>query len=282
MSDFPEGFLWGCATAAHQIEGQMPATDWRQWEQEGHINPPDSAEVANDAYRRFREDARRLAGLNQNAHRLSIEWARIEPAPGEFDPVQIEHYRQVLQAYREHGMQTMVTLHHFSSPLWFTERGGWSASGSEQAWLPFVRRVAEELGELVNFWCTINEPNVYAISGWFSGQRGDFPPGRRGDLLGCWRVLANFRRGHVAAYRELQRLTPEIPVGIAQHKWMVLPASPRWDDRLAAGIARRTLDCWPDGLRLERVIDAPSDYLGLNQYSGSLFTFDLRAFQQGF
>jgi beta-glucosidase len=277
---FPDGFLWGCATAAHQVEGGNHGCDWWEFQRRGGIRTGDSADPACDMYRRFREDFALLARLRNNAHRLSIEWSRVEPSPGEFDPAQIRHYREVLADLRDRGLAPMVTLHHFTSPTWFTDRGGWTASGAHEAWLPFVRRVAQELGDLVELWCTLNEPNIYAYQGWVSGE---FPPGRRGDLLGMVRVLANMRRAHEAAYRELGRLTPGVPVGIAQHKWLLLPATRRLRDRLAAGAAQFFMDRWPVGWgRWGRVVEAPADYVGLNHYCGSLIAFDIRRPADGF
>lgn len=269
---FPDGFLWGCATAAHQVEGGNHNCDWWEFEQRGGIETGDSADPACDHYRRFREDFALLRDLHNNAHRLSIEWSRVEPSPGSFDPAQLDHYREVLTDLRARGMAAMVTLHHFTSPTWFARQGGWAASGAPDAWLPFVRRVAEELGELVSLWCTINEPNIYAFQGWMAGE---FPPGRRGDVRGMVRVLANLRRAHEAACRELSRLTPAVPVGLAQHKWLMLPAMPRRRDRLAASSAQFFMDRWPaGGGRWRRVVEAPCDYVGLNHYTGSLVAFD--------
>jgi len=277
---FPEGFLWGCATAAHHVEGGNHNCDWWEFEKRGGILTGDSADPACDQYRRFREDFALLRRLHNNAHRLSVEWSRIEPSAGEFDRAQIEHYRQVLLELRDQGMAPMVTLHHFTSPRWFAKRGGWAASGAHEAWLPFVRRVAEELGDLVAFWCTLNEPNIYAYQGWLAGE---FPPGRKGDIRGFYSVLANMRRGHEAAYGELVRLTPAVPVGIAQHKWLMLPADPaRRRDRFAAASAQFFMDRWPAGARWQRVVEAPCDYLGLNHYSGSLVAFSLRRAGEGF
>ena len=257
------------------MEGANQNSDWWEFERQGGIPSGDSSDPACDHYNRFREDFRMLRLLRNNAHRLSIEWARVEPAPGQFDTAQLEHYREVLQELRDLGMAPMVTLHHFSSPSWFARRGGWSAPGAEQAWLPFVRRVAEELGDLPAFWCTLNEPNLYATQGWLLGE---FPPGRKGDLRGVYRVLGAMARGHEAAYRELKRITPAIPVGLAHHKWLMLPAAAqRRRDRLAAGTAQLFMDRWPVGRgRLARVVDSPSDYIGLNHYTGSLVAFDAR------
>jgi beta-glucosidase len=266
---FPEGFRWGCATAAHQVEGNNHNCDWWEFERRGGIRSGDSADPACDHYNRFREDFQLLGQLHNNAHRLSVEWSRIEPAEGQFDQAQIAHYRDVLSDLRERGMVAMVTLHHFTSPLWFTRRGGWTASGSAEAWLAFVRRVAEELGELVGLWCTLNEPNIYAHWGWIAGE---FPPGRRGDVVGVYRVLANMHDAHEMAYRELKRITPEVPVGLTHHVWLLFPAN-RWNPmgRLVAGTSQYLLDHWPvEGVRPRRVVEATSDYIGLNHYSGSL------------
>ena len=278
---FPEGFLWGCATAAHQVEGGNHNSDWWEFERSGGILTGDSADPACDHYRRFREDFRLLRLLRNNAHRLSIEWARVEPAPGEFDRREIDHYREVLEELRGQGLTAMVTLHHFTSPIWFGRRGGWAAAGAAAGWLPFVRRVAEELGELVGFWCTVNEPNIYAVQGWL---RGEFPPGRRGDVRGVYSVLANLAQAHEAAYRELKRLTPQVPVGLAHNKHLMVPAPPgRRRDVVAARVAQVTMDRWPVRRgRLQRVVEASSDYIGLNHYTGSLVAFDPRRPQEQF
>jgi beta-glucosidase len=175
----------------------------------------------------------------------------------------------VLGELRACGMMAMVTLHHFTSPLWFTRRGGWAASGAPEAWLAFVCRVARELGELVGMWCTLNEPNIYAYLGWITGE---FPPGRRGDVVGLYRVLANMYEAHERAYGELKRITPGVPVGLAQNKWLLFPAN-RWNplDRVLAGFSQFLLDRWPVGRSgPRRVVEATSDFVGLNHYSGSL------------
>jgi beta-glucosidase len=158
---FPQGFLWGTSSAAHQVEGDNRNSDWWEFEQQpGHIANGDKSGLANDHYHRYREDFALLRQLDQNAHRLSIEWSRIEPSEGEFDARQIRHYRDVLSDLREQGIEPMVTLHHFTSPIWFARKGGWAARGSAHAFLPFVHRVVDQLGDLVGLWCTINEPGI--------------------------------------------------------------------------------------------------------------------------
>jgi len=273
---FPNGFLWATASAAHQVEGDNRNNDWWEFEQQpGHIRNGDVSGIACDNYHRYREDFQLLRELNNNAHRLSVEWSRIEPSEGEFDSRQLRHYRDVLGELREQGLPPMVTLHHFTSPLWFTRRGGWAAPGSADAFLRFVRRAGDELGDLVSWWCTINEPCIYAYHGWL---KGEFPPGRKGDLPGMYRVLANMRQAHERAYRLLKQRWPDIPVGLAHNKYLMLPADPRKRrHRLAAAAAQGVMDRWPIGPgRLQRLYDASCDYIGINHYSGELVAFDPR------
>jgi beta-glucosidase len=272
---FPEGFLWGTASAAHQVEGDNRNCDWWEFEQQpGRIANGDSSAVANDHYHRYREDFALLRELNQNAHRLSIEWSRIEPSPGEFDAQQIRHYRDVLGELREQGIEPMVTLHHFTSPIWFASKGGWSAKDSAHAFLPFVHRIVDQLGDLVRLWCTINEPNLYAANAWITGE---FPPGRKGDLAAMYRVTSNMHKAHELAYHAIKRRWPESLVGLSHHKLLFLPASTKRRDRLAAKASQVALDRWPvaPGM-LRRVVEATSDYIGIAHYWGQMCAFDAR------
>ena len=272
---FPDGFLWGTASAAYQVEGDNKNSDWWRWEQEpGRITNGDSAAIACDHYHRYREDFELLREMKQNAHRLSIEWSRIEPSQGEFDSRQIRHYRDVLGELREQGMRPMVTLHHFSSPLWFSDKGGWAASGAAHAFMPFVHRVVDELGDLVDLWCTINEPNIYAANGWMVGE---FPPGHQGDVVAMYRVAGNMRRAHELAYAAIKRRRPNASVGLSHHRFLMLPASDKRRDRLAARTAQLVLDQWPVAPgQLRKVVEAPSDYIGIAHYWGVMCAFDPR------
>ena len=270
---FPDGFLWGTSSAAHQVEGDNRNCEWWEFEQQpGRIENGDTSEIACDHYHQYGEDFTLLRELSQNAHRLSIEWSRIEPSEGEFDSRQIRHYRDVLGELREQGIEPMVTLHHFTNPLWFIRKGGWGASGSARAFLPYVHRVVDELGDLVSLWCTINEPNIYAANGWITGE---FPPGRRGDLAAFYRVLANMRRAHELAYLAIKRRWPDSPVGLSHHKFLFLPASTRRGDRLAARTAQMAVDRWPVAPgRLGKVVEATSDFIGIAHYHGQCCAFD--------
>lgn len=272
---FPDGFLWGTSSAAHQVEGDNRNSDWWEFEQQpGRIANGDTSEVACDHYHRYREDFTLLREMSQNAHRLSIEWSRIEPSQGEFDSRQIRHYRDVLGELREQGIQPMVTLHHFTSPLWFMRKGGWAAAGSAHAFMPYVHRVVEELGDLVTLWCTINEPNIYAANGWITGE---FPPGRRGDLASAYRVLSNMRRAHEMTYAAIKRRWPDSPVGLSHHKFLFTPASGSRRDRLATQTAQLAVDRWPVAPgQLRKVVEATSDFIGIAHYHGQCVAFDPR------
>jgi len=273
---FPKGFLWGTSSAAHQVEGDNRNNDWWEWEQKpGHIAGGDTSAIACDHYNRYREDFALLRGLNQNAHRLSIEWSRIEPSEGVFDSRQIRHYRDVLGELREQGILPMVTLHHFTNPSWFARKGGWTVRGSHRAFLPFVNRVVDELGDLVGLWCTINEPSIYAANGWITGE---FPPGRRGDLVAQYRVTRNMRLAHELAYRAIKRRLPDAMVGLSHHKFLFMPGSPRRRDRTAARIVQAVTDRWPVGPgRLRPIVAATSDFIGIAHYWGQMTQFTRRA-----
>jgi beta-glucosidase len=270
---FPDGFLWGTSSAAYQVEGDNRNSDWWEFEQQaGRIANGDSSAIANDHYHRYREDFALLREMSQNAHRLSIEWSRIEPSPGEFDSRQIDHYRNVLGDLREQGIQPMVTLHHFTSPRWFSRQGGWAAAGSADAFMPFVHRVVDELGDLVGLWCTINEPNIYAANGWMLGE---FPPARHGDIASVYRVTNNMRRAHELAYSAIKRRWPDALVGLSHHRFLMLPASSKRRDHWAAQAAEVVLDRWPIAPgQLRKVVDAPCDYIGIAHYWGQMCAFD--------
>ena len=271
---FPDGFLWGTASAAHQVEGDNKNCEWWEFEQEpGRIANGDTSEIACDHYHRYREDFALLRELNQNAHRLSIEWSRIEPSEGVFDSRQIRHYRDVLGELREQAILPMVTLHHFTNPIWFIRKGGWTVTGSADAFTRFVNRVVDELGDLVGLWCTINEPSIYAANGWIIGE---FPPAHQGDLAGVYRVTQNMHRAHELAYVSIKRRWPDAPVGLSHHKFLFLPASDKRRDRWAAKVTQAAIDRWPVGRgRWRKIVDATSDYIGIAHYWGQMTAFDL-------
>jgi beta-glucosidase len=166
---FPRGFLWGTATAAHQVEGNNINNQWWKWEQEGHTKG--TSGLAADWWGgRWKEDFDRAAEGGQNAHRMSVEWSRIQPTPDTWDEDALERYRAMLRGLRDRGMTSLITLHHFSDPLWFYEMNGWENEQSPALFEKFVRKTVEALKEYCTLWCTINEPNVYALLGYVVGD----------------------------------------------------------------------------------------------------------------
>jgi beta-glucosidase len=176
MRDFPDGFLFGSSTAAHQVEGGNVNNDWWAWEHAPYTTCVESSGDAIDQWHRYDEDIALLAELGQQAHRLSLEWSRIEPAPGEYSAAALAHYRRVLDALADRGLTAFVTLHHFTLPRWLAERGGWLAPDAVERFARYVERVAAELGDLIPFAGTINEPQIVALMGYRAGW---FPPGVR-------------------------------------------------------------------------------------------------------
>ena len=173
---FPKGFLWGTATSSHQVEGGNTLNNWHQWEQTpGKIVQGQTSGLACDWWGgRWKEDFDRAQETGQNAHRLSIEWSRIQPAADRWDDDALDHYRQIIRGLIERNMTPFVTLHHFTDPIWLTEMGGWLNPQTPFLFEKYVRRVAEALKEYATLWVTINEPNVYTFVGYLFG---DFPPG---------------------------------------------------------------------------------------------------------
>ena len=153
-------FLIGAATAAHQVEGNNTHSDFWVMEHLKHSDFVEPSGMAVDHYNRYEEDIRLLAGSGCNAYRFSIEWARIEPKEGRFCKKQIDHYRKVLQCCHDNGVTPIVTLHHFSSPAWLISKGGWGKPYVVQAFARYTKKIAEELGNLTPYICTINEANM--------------------------------------------------------------------------------------------------------------------------
>lgn len=157
---FPEGFYWGAATAAHQVEGNNTNSDfWLMENLEGSIFQERSGDAV-DHYRRYKEDIELMAKLGLNSYRFSIEWARIEPEEGRFDEEAIAHYRDVLNTCHQFNIKPIVTLHHFTSPQWFIRAGGWEAEETPQRFARYSEYVIQQLGDLIDYVCTINEANI--------------------------------------------------------------------------------------------------------------------------
>jgi beta-glucosidase len=281
---FPKGFLWGTATSSHQVEGGNTNNNWYKWEQEGHT--AHMSRLASDWWGgRWKEDFDRAAEAGQNTHRLSVEWSRIQPTPDRWDEEALERYRTMLRGLRDRNMIPMVTLHHFTDPLWLGELGGWETDAVVPLFEKFTRKVVEALKEYCSLWCTINEPNIYALEGYL---RANFPPGKSDLKLGI-RVQANMARAHAAAYRTIHALQPEARVGYALHFRPQEPAH-SWSplDRLMRNVKFEGINmAFPSAISTG-VLKSPlgkipvpeakgtQDFFGLNYYSVDTVAFDLR------
>ena len=210
VNRFPDGFLFGAAVSAHQVEGGNVNSDWWWWE---HLESTPVHEPSGDAcdfYHRYREDIAMLAGFGLNAFRFSIEWARIEPVEGEFSRAALDHYRKVLQACRDSGVMPIVTFHHFTLPRWMQEAGGFASGRFSALFERYCDRSAAALGDLIGVACTINEPQGLGSSGFLLGIN---PPGHTDDREGAQKAVDNLLEAHRKGAAAI-RSRAAIPVGV--------------------------------------------------------------------
>src|SRR5437762_1300201 len=146
---FPDAFVWGTATSAHQVEGGNWNNDWWMWEHDPASPCQEPSGDACEHWHRWPEDVRLLAELGFNAYRFSLEWSRIEPEDGEFSRAALDHYRRVCAACREHGLEPIVTFHHFTTPRWLAARGGWANPETADRFARFTARAAAHLGDVM-------------------------------------------------------------------------------------------------------------------------------------
>jgi beta-glucosidase len=208
---FPEGFVWGVAAAAHQIEGGNWNNDWWMFEHRPDTPCVEPSGDCTDSYHRYRDDIALVRDHGFGSYRFSIEWSRIEPEDGEFSIAALDYYRRVLAECHEQGVQPVVTFHHFSNPRWIAALGGWEAPEVVDRFTRYCGRTVAHIGDLISIGCTINEPNIVAQMGYMGGA---FPPGKRRDLDAYKAVNDNFVRAHRAAYDELKGGRGDFPVGI--------------------------------------------------------------------
>ena len=267
---FPSGFLWGAATASHQVEGGNRWNDW--WEAESSGLLPHRSGAACDHYRLYEDDFDLARDLGHNAHRFSIEWSRIEPEMGVWSDVAMEHYARVLQALRDRGIEPVVTLHHFTNPAWFARRGGWLSRDCEERFARYVAFVASHL-PAIKYWVTINEPTVLVKHGYATG---DWPPFVKRSPLRAAMALRGLARAHVAAYRVLHRLQPNALVSFAHSAPLIVACDEhRLGDRFSAWLRDWILNrsfFKLIGVNLERpsVRPASLDWVGLNYYTRTI------------
>lgn len=251
---FPEGFYWGAATASYQVEGGIENCDWAEAARASRVPP---CGVACDHYHRFETDFDIAKELGHTAHRLSVEWVRIEPEEGQFNMEAVAHYRRVLAALKSRNIKPFVTIWHFTLPLWFSESGGFERRDSPQIFARYAAFVVKELGDLCDHFSTMNEPNVFGSNGWL---RGSWPPFKRfaiTDLISITnsgriyeaqatkglrplflylRVMKNLAAAHNAAYHAIKQVSPQTEVSVVKH---VIVFAANWNpfNKLKAAVA---------------------------------------------
>ena len=283
--NFPTGFLWGTATAAHQVEGNNVNNDWWAWEQEpGRIHEGDRSLKAADWWGgRWREDFDRAKDSWQNAHRFSVEWSRIQPEPERWDEAALDRYRDMLLGLRERNIIAMITLHHFSNPQWISDIGGWENEAVVDLFAAYVRRTVDALKAHCQLWATINEPNVYMTGGYLDGA---FPPGKKDQKAGL-QVLLNMVKAHAAAYQVIHELQADAQVGVAHHWRGFVPANngpltrfvsnlhhKAFNDAFAMSLKTGKFDAVMLKADVSQAKDT-QDFMGLNYYTRDLIKFDL-------
>lgn len=253
--NFPRNFYWGAATSAHQVEGNNINSDWWQFEQAGHIKNGDVSGVACDHWHRFREDFALAKELGHNAHRFSIEWAKIEPEQGHWDEGALEHYRQVFASLKENGLEPFPTLWHFTLPLWVANQGGWNNPKIVEWFGEYVKKVAKEIG-FVGHWITLNEPNIYLAQRYFNHVFAG-----HGTVWQLPTVASNFARTHKKAYHILKGFSPDNQISLAYSVSYFEPVKNGWSERLACSVASYIATNW-----FVNKIKNHLDWFALNYY----------------
>jgi beta-glucosidase len=225
---YPE-FLWGAATSSHQIEGQNDKNDWWEWEAQGHIEGGARSGAATDHWNRFKEDLKLARELGLNSYRFSVEWSRIEPEEGKWNSEALDWYESLIAECEKNQLLPMLTLHHFTSPLWFARKGGFASDQSPQYFSKYVTKVVQKLGPSVPLWCPINEPMVLAVGTYF----GKFMPPAEFSPQKTSQACRNLLKSHVLAY--------DIIHGEIKNR-----KGPWKDYPVQVGIAHNMLDFMPD------------------------------------
>jgi len=234
---FPDGFKWGSATSAHQVEGDNH-NDWTEWEKssariaqlkkEGKDPSDFISGKACNSYNRYEEDFDIAKKLNQNIHRFSIEWSRIEPEEGKFDFEAIKHYQRLVKALRDRGIEPMVTLWHFTNPIWFAEKGGWLNTKAPEYFTRYVKYVVDNLKDRVGLWITFNE--AFTVYAGYTKLSAIWPSRGRG-VLNFLRMRRNITRAHILAYREIKKvysMSHNVMVGITENNVYVPDTKNFW------------------------------------------------------
>jgi beta-glucosidase len=283
---FPKRFLWGASTAAHQVEGGTH-NQWSVWELEhakvlanqaeyqanylpkwdeikDEATNPDNyiSGKAVDHYNLYEKDFNALKKLNMNAFRFSIEWSRVEPEEGAWNAEAIEHYRRYLQSLKDKNIEPVVTLWHWTMPVWFTDKGGFEKRANIKYFVRFAEKVFQELGREFRYVITINEPETYIGKGYFAGE---WPPMKQSKWLAL-RVYINLARAHRKVYKLARNTSRKFIVGLAKNCAHNYAGDDAWITRWSAEIAT-----WAADYFFLNKVKRQLDFIGLNYYLSNRF-----------
>lgn len=238
---FPENFSLGVASAATQIDGGCKNSNWYEWYQKGRIQDGANPDVATRHRDFLAEDTQLMADMGIRYYRFGLEWARIEPEDGVFSDKEFEKVREEILLLKQKNIHVLLTIHHFSNPLWFEHSGGFLRRDCAEVFERFTRKVVEKLGDIVREYITLNEPNVYAVNGYMGGG---FPPGKN-NVLHALKVMENMGECHRRAYLAIHEMREskgwrDSRVSFAHHMRAFAPKNPRnpWH-RYCARISER-------------------------------------------
>ncbi|MBQ9780681.1 MAG: glycoside hydrolase family 1 protein [Clostridia bacterium] len=223
-----EDLLLGTATAATQIEGGDQNNNWARFAAQGKIKDSTTPVRADDHYARFKEDIDLMAEMGLQIYRFGIEWSRIEPQRGMYSEEVISHYREEIEYMKSKGIMPLLTLHHFTNPLWFEDMGAFEHKESPEIFLSFVKKAITSFGDLVSEYITINEPNVYCVNSLFWGE---WPPEKK-SLASLVKAFSNMTAAHVLAYTYIHEARREMgytdtKVSFANHLRIFEPENPK-------------------------------------------------------
>ena len=264
---FPKDFLWGSSTSSHQVEGNNK-NDWSDWE-----NKKKTISLSGEAcrhYELFDEDFKIAKELNQNSHRLSIEWSRIQPEKNSWDNNEIGHYKKVIESLKSKGIKPIVTLHHFTNPIWFSKISGWLNKDAPVYFEEYSHKIISSLSEDVSFWITINEPTIYAYNSYLSGI---WPPGEKNPLK-AKKVLDNMIRAHKKSYQIIHEYSKiDSPYVSAANHMRAFSKYP-YGVPFLNSLSRKTVDYYFNFWFLERIREH-LDFIGLNYYTRDFVKFNI-------
>lgn len=231
----------GVASAATQIEGGECGSNWNDWYHKGRIKDHSNPARATNHYELWQEDADLMAEMKIKHYRLGLEWARISPREGVVDEEVLAHYRNELTYLQKKGISTLLTIHHFTNPMWFEQKGGFTKKENLKYYLDFVTLVVKSFGDIVSEYITINEPNVYATNSYYFGE---WPPGEK-SFTKAITVMTNMSYCHIKAYELIHELRRKMgfqdtKVSFAHHVRVFDPQNPKnpWH-RICVGLLER-------------------------------------------